>query len=349
MSRDDSRARSVGPLAQIVPSATAPSEIDGFFSCESSTSTWVCSASCFCSFASLLSAYERSAGVTSTFLPLTSSLIDASLVVIRSKVELNEPCTSRGLPELDAIAVGIGNPAESTDTLHLLRFLGHARALGAQLREHRVQVANPEVEHRLLSARPEVVGLGLERREHRRAGCLVPQAVLIGVQSQAIAVPRAQCLRIPGPHEVTADSKHTLDAAILPGRLRCDSCCGNAGRPLKHGLGGGPLDPDSLLGRVRAEDAPSFFAILSGALISVSVEVAGVRDRCPSRLTTDRRRNARMRIRVLLALTAAVLAGLVATVSASAAHQNGLVNVAVVDNTVQIPIGVAANVCGVAV
>src|SRR4051812_7799321 len=56
-----------------------------------------------------------------------------------------------------------------------------------------------------------------------------------------------------------------------------------------------------------------------------------------------------MRIRVLFAVATAVLTGLVATMGASAAHQNGLVNVAVVDNTVQIPIGVAANVCGVAV
>jgi hypothetical protein len=35
--------------------------------------------------------------------------------------------------------------------------------------------------------------------------------------------------------------------------------------------------------------------------------------------------------------------------AAGAQNQNGLVNVAVVDNTVQIPIGIAANVCGVAV
>ena len=47
-----------------------------------------------------------------------------------------------------------------------------------------------------------------------------------------------------------------------------------------------------------------------------------------------------------LALTMAL-----AVVSAGAAqpNQSGLVNVAVVDNTVQIPIGIAANVCGVAV
>ena len=48
---------------------------------------------------------------------------------------------------------------------------------------------------------------------------------------------------------------------------------------------------------------------------------------------------------------ALVLTMALAVVSAGAAqpNQSGLVNVAVVDNTVQIPIGVAANVCGVAV
>jgi hypothetical protein len=53
------------------------------------------------------------------------------------------------------------------------------------------------------------------------------------------------------------------------------------------------------------------------------------------------------RFTMLLALVATVP---LAAVSSSAAQpqQSGLVNVAVVDNTVQIPIGVAANVCGVA-
>jgi hypothetical protein len=68
----------------------------------------------------------------------------------------------------------------------------HVCSLGAQLREHRIQIADPEVEHGLLGAGPEVAGLGLERREDRQPGFLTPQAVLIGVQAQAIAVPRAQ-------------------------------------------------------------------------------------------------------------------------------------------------------------
>jgi hypothetical protein len=57
-----------------------------------------------------------------------------------------------------------------------------------------------------------------------------------------------------------------------------------------------------------------------------------------------------MKIRALLAVVATSLACVVAVAPASAAtSQNGLVNVAVVNNTVQIPIGIAANVCGVTV
>ena len=57
-----------------------------------------------------------------------------------------------------------------------------------------------------------------------------------------------------------------------------------------------------------------------------------------------------MKIRALFAVVAASLSCVVAASPASAAtNQSGLVNVAVVGNTVQIPIGIAANVCGVAV
>ena len=131
------------------------------------------------------------------------------------------PCVttrSGGLPQLDPIALRIGDPAEPADTLHVLRFVGHVRSHGAQLRDHRIQVADPEVEHGLLGAGPEVAGLRFERREHRRPGSLTPQAVLIRVQAQAIAIPRAQGRRVGGPDEVSTDSKHTFHAAIVPGR-----------------------------------------------------------------------------------------------------------------------------------
>lgn len=54
------------------------------------------------------------------------------------------------------------------------------------------------------------------------------------------------------------------------------------------------------------------------------------------------------RFSMLAALVATVALGLVPA-GAAQPEQEGLVNVAVVDNTVQIPIGIAANVCGVSV
>src|SRR5205809_1739901 len=56
-----------------------------------------------------------------------------------------------------------------------------------------------------------------------------------------------------------------------------------------------------------------------------------------------------MQLRVLLAVVATAAVGVTVASPGSAATQNGLVNVAIVDNTVQIPIGIAANVCGVTV
>jgi hypothetical protein len=57
-----------------------------------------------------------------------------------------------------------------------------------------------------------------------------------------------------------------------------------------------------------------------------------------------------MKIRLTVAALVAAVSCLAGVSAASAQpHQSGLVNVAVVDNTVQIPIGVAANVCDVAV
>jgi hypothetical protein len=56
-----------------------------------------------------------------------------------------------------------------------------------------------------------------------------------------------------------------------------------------------------------------------------------------------------MKLRAGFAFAAAVATALSLSVTSASAQQSGLVNVAVVNNTVQIPIGVAANVCGVAV
>ena len=44
------------------------------------------------------------------------------------------------MPQLDAVALGVGDPAEATDTVHLLRLTGDVGALRPELREHRVEV-----------------------------------------------------------------------------------------------------------------------------------------------------------------------------------------------------------------
>jgi hypothetical protein len=49
-----------------------------------------------------------------------------------------------------------------------------AAGIAALFDEHRIQVADPEVEHGLLGAGPEVAGPGLERREHRQPAFLTP-------------------------------------------------------------------------------------------------------------------------------------------------------------------------------
>src|SRR3954462_3851107 len=56
-----------------------------------------------------------------------------------------------------------------------------------------------------------------------------------------------------------------------------------------------------------------------------------------------------MKIRLTLAALVAAVSCLAVASTAGAQPQSGLVNVAVVNNTVQIPIGVAANVCDVSV
>lgn len=56
-----------------------------------------------------------------------------------------------------------------------------------------------------------------------------------------------------------------------------------------------------------------------------------------------------MKIRLMLAAFATAAMALVGSSAATAANQNGLVNVDVSNNTVQVPIAVAANVCDVAI
>jgi hypothetical protein len=56
-----------------------------------------------------------------------------------------------------------------------------------------------------------------------------------------------------------------------------------------------------------------------------------------------------MKLRLTMAVLVTAVTALIGASAAGAQNQSGLVNVAIVNNTVQIPIGIAANVCGVAV
>src|SRR6185312_17259277 len=73
---------------------------------------------------------------------------------------------SCGLPELESVSFQVGRPAEPAE-LHLLHPFVDGDACGAELVEHRVQVAHAKVDHRLLPTRAEVLGFVCKRRSDR--------------------------------------------------------------------------------------------------------------------------------------------------------------------------------------
>ena len=101
MSPDASRARSTGPFVQTVASATWLSEIEGFFSTASSSSTRVGSLTIRSSLPIFSSAYSRICSLTSRFRPFTWSRIDRSYLTARAKVTTS---TCRAPPFRSAVA-----------------------------------------------------------------------------------------------------------------------------------------------------------------------------------------------------------------------------------------------------
>ena len=74
------------------------------------------------------------------------------------------------------------------------------RTRRAQLHEHGVEVQDAEVDHGLLVAATEVVGVLLERSENGGAGLLVPDRFWRhGVDPELLRVPACERLRVPGP------------------------------------------------------------------------------------------------------------------------------------------------------
>src|SRR5439155_3475624 len=65
---------------------------------------------------------------------------------------------SRWLPQLEAVSLDVVRPGESS-VLHLLDLVVDVDTPRAELREHGVEIANAEVDHQLLSTRPEITGV----------------------------------------------------------------------------------------------------------------------------------------------------------------------------------------------
>src|SRR6266850_1478876 len=82
------------------------------------------------------------------------------------------------LPELDRISIGVLHAGEAAVGIRLLVDLDRDARL-AQLLDHGVQIAHAEVEHPRLLLAAEVVGIGREGLEHRRAGFLAPGLLVV--------------------------------------------------------------------------------------------------------------------------------------------------------------------------
>ena len=128
-------------------------------------------------------------------------------------------------------------PTEAAE-LHLFDALVDDDTGGAELLQHRVEVAHPEVDHQSLSARPEVLRVGGEGRPDgliagsRREGC----SVVLHRDPQMLRVPGAQRLGVARAEKDPADPLNLLSHAT---------------RPSLTVRNGGPLD-ELPLGKLRA-------------------------------------------------------------------------------------------------
>src|SRR5207237_9932690 len=116
------------------------------------------------------------------------------------------------LPELEAIPFRIRRPAE-TAVFRLRNALVHRNARRSELREHRVEVADAVVHHRLLRGRSEVLVVGrrdVPDRDVSRTGGEDRASEAAKLDSQVLRVPRAEPLPIAGADEAAADAGHAL-------------------------------------------------------------------------------------------------------------------------------------------
>ena len=106
---------------------------------------------------------------------------------------------------------------KSADTVHR-RLIEWFNAACAQLRENRIQIANPKVDHHLLLCR-EVVGVGGKRRENRHPALRDPGRCFhirrCRIHAQHVTIPSRQCGRIARPDENTTNALDFLHEKIL--------------------------------------------------------------------------------------------------------------------------------------
>src|SRR4029077_20489963 len=122
------------------------------------------------------------------------------------------------LRELEAVALRIRAPAEAA----VLVLAGplDLDARGAQLSQHRVEIADAVVHHRLPISRPEVLGLGRKDRPDERlpAGRALYGAVpVLDFDAEVLGIPRHEQGGLARPQEHTADAGDALHVgAFVP-------------------------------------------------------------------------------------------------------------------------------------
>src|SRR3990172_3945323 len=136
--------------------------------------------------------------------PTRSAWKRRRLVAQSHKAGSNRPW----LPELEAVALGIGRPAEAAE-LMVLDPLVDLDTRGPKLGEHRVEVGDGEVDHRLLLTRPVVRVLG-ERDPVRVPALREDDVALLDGNTQVLGVPQDESVRISRPEEDAADPRRAL-------------------------------------------------------------------------------------------------------------------------------------------
>src|SRR2546422_10181121 len=121
--------------------------------------------------------------------------------------------TGGRLPQLDPVALRIGDPSEPTVGV-LVALVVDGHALSGQLPEHAIEVVNPVVDH---AGRREVARLGRKERPHRAPHALGPclltplehrPALLLYRNSEVLAIPLAERRLVTRLEEDAAEPGH---------------------------------------------------------------------------------------------------------------------------------------------